>query len=276
MTTSEPALETSFDRLSSLVLVLATARSGSTLLCHDIASLGGLGMPKEYFLGLRREPRTTTATEVDVMERVAMGVRDDAPQVASVKLMVPQSPFVHEALTGRRVPPVEALPAVIEWAQKRFERLMVVFLVRNAIDQAISRVVANATGVFHSSSSDFGADHATVPLQIPDINQQILRSLGRVVRDRQILLDVHRDFADVGLLLTYDDLARRPEETASKLAAHARSAGFEIERDTTSRRLEKVISVQRSTEIREGFIDFLRTETGLEPQNFGHASPVAH
>ena len=268
MAMSEPESEASYEHLHSLTLVLSSARSGSTLLCHDIASLGGLGMPKEYLRGLRTEPRTTTATEVDVLERVAMGVRDDAPGVASVKLMVPQTPVTFEALSGKRIPSIEALPGVIDWAKKRFERLFVVFLVRNAIDQAISRVVADATGIFHSSNSDF-ANAASAPLQIPDINQRILDNLGRVVRDRNIMLKVHAQFADLGLLLTYDELNRQPAETASKLAAHARKAGFEGQRDTSTRKLEKVISAERSTEIREAFLDYLRDETGVVPGDLG-------
>ncbi len=263
MPKSEPAPNVNPEDLDSLTLVLSSARSGSTLLCHDIASLGGLGMPKEYLRGLRTEPRMTTATEADVMERVAMGVREDAPNVASVKLMVPQTPVTYEALYGKRIPSVEALPSVINWAQERFEKLFVVFLVRNAIDQAISRVVADATGVFHSSNSAFGGEHTSA--EIPDINQRILDNLGRVVRDRNIMLAVHAQFADTGLLLTYDELGRDPDGTASKLAAHARKAGFEVQRDVATRRLEKVISAERSTEIRENFLDYLKNETGMVP-----------
>jgi LPS sulfotransferase NodH len=261
---SDPAPGAIHEDLHSLTLVLSSARSGSTLLCHDIASLGGLGKAKEYLRGLRSEPRTTTATEVDVLERVATGVQEDAPGVASVKLMVPQTPVTYEALSGKRLPSIEALPGVINWAKERFDRLFMVFLVRNAIDQAISRVVADATGIFHSSNKSFG-DVELDPLQIPDINQRILDNLGRVVRDRNIMLEVHAQFADIGLLLTYDELNREPEETARKLAAHARKAGFEVRRDTSTRKLEKVISAERSTEIRENFLDYLRNETGVVP-----------
>ncbi|MDZ5623100.1 Stf0 family sulfotransferase [Nocardioides bizhenqiangii] len=269
---SERPPEAGFEHLHSLTLVLSSARSGSTLLCHDIASLGGLGMAKEYLRGLRTEPRTTTATEADVLERVAMGVREDAPGVASVKLLVPQTPVVFEALSGRRIPSVEALPGVIDWTQKRFERVFMVFLVRNAIDQAISRVVADATGVFHSSNSAFG-DLASAPLRIPDINQRILDNLGRVVRDRNILLAVHAQFAELGLLLTYDELNRQPDAIARKLAAHARKAGFEVQRETSTRKLEKVISAERSTEIREAFLDYLKNETGVVPGDLDAARP---
>lgn len=264
MPMSGPDPAANIEDLHSLTLVISSARSGSTVLCHDIASLGGLGMPKEYLRGLRTEPRMTTATETDVMQRVAMGVKEDAPGVASVKLMVPQTPVTYEALYGKRIPAIEALPGVLNWAKERFEHLFLVFLVRNAIDQAISRVVAEATGIFHSSNIAF-KDENSPQVEIPDLNQRILANLGRVVRDRNILLGVHADFADIGLLLTYDELNRQPAETASKLATHARNAGLEIQRDTTTRKLEKVISAERSTEIRENFLDYLKNETGVVP-----------
>ena len=273
MPKSEPTPDVNPEDLDSLTLVLSSARSGSTLLCHDIASLGGLGMPKEYLRGLRTEPRTTTATEADVLERVAMGVREDALNVASVKLMVPQTPVTFEALSGKRIPSVEALPGVIDWAKNRFEKLFVVFLVRNAIDQAISRVVADATGVFHSSNSEFGGEHTSA--EIPDINRRILDNLGRVVRDRNIMLAVHARYADIGLLLTSDELGNQPEATSSKLAAHARKAGFEVPRDVATRRLEKVISAERSAKIREDFLDYLKNETGLAPDGFDASRPLA-
>jgi hypothetical protein len=204
------------------------------------------------------------------MERVAMGVREDAPNVASVKLMVPQTPVTFEALRGKRIPSVEALPGVIDWAKERFDKLFVVFLVRNAIDQAISRVVADATGVFHSSNQAFGGEHTSA--DIPNINQRILDNLGRVVRDRNIMLQVHAQYADIGLLLTYDELGREPDATAGKLAAHARKAGFEVQRDVATRKLEKVISAERSTQIRENFLDYLKNETGASPDGFDPSS----
>lgn len=271
MSMSDPAPGASHEDLHSLTLVISSARAGSTLLCHDIASLGGLGMAKEYLRGLRSEPQKTDATEADVVARVAMGVQEDAPGVAAVKLLVPQTSVTYQALSGERLPSNEALRGVIAWARGRFERVFLVFLVRNALDQTISRVVADATGIFHSTASAFNDENAP-PVEIPDINQRIMTNIHRVARDRQFLIDVYRDNTDIGLLVTYDELSRQPDATARRLAAHARAAGFQVQRDTVERKLEKVISIERSTEIRESFLEYLKTETGFEPEVAGDSA----
>jgi LPS sulfotransferase NodH len=269
----DSAPRASHEDLHSLTLVVSSARAGSTLLCHDIASLGGLGMAKEYLRGLRSEPQKTDATEADVVDRVATGVQEDAPGVAAVKLMVPQTSVTYQALTGRRVPSNEALSGVIAWARERFDRVFLVFLVRNAIDQAISRVVADATGIFHSTGTAFKDENA-LAVEIPDINQRILANIGRVARDRNFLLEGYRNHTDIGLLVTYDELSRQPDATAGRLAAHARAAGFQVPRDTVTRNLEKVITAERSTEIRQAFLEYLRTETGVPPESEGGLAAV--
>lgn len=271
MSLPETASQVDLDGVHSLTLVLSSARSGSTLLCRDLAGLGGLGMPREYLRTLRQEPRPEGATEEDVLRLIAQGVAEDAPGVTGVKLMLRQAPATYEAISGERAPSADALPAVLEWAKRRFERLFVVFLVRNAMDQAISRVVADATGVYHSFDHSEGRRTA----EIPRLNEKILANLDRVVRDRRILLDVQRQYDDLGLLLTYEELAGDPDTTASRLARHARTAGFEVRRDTVTREMRKVISRDRATEIREGFLDYLRTETGGVADPVGGATTVS-
>jgi LPS sulfotransferase NodH len=272
---SDPAPGTSPANLHSLVLVQSSGRSGARLLCQDLKSLGGLGMPKEYLRGIRPRTPTATASEVDVLERVAKGVQEDAPGVASVQLMVPQFPPTYQALRGKRIPAIEALPGVIDWAKERFERLFLIFLARNAIDQAISHVVADASGTLQSSDCEYGETGAeATALEIPHVNPLILANLGRVVRDRRILLESYGKFADIGLLLTYDELDREPAETATKLVGHARKNGFEVTHDVFQRKLERVVSGERFTEIREGFLDYLKRETGVEPSDLdGSARP---
>ncbi|MDZ5621235.1 hypothetical protein [Nocardioides bizhenqiangii] len=267
MSMSDPAPGTSPADLHSLILVLSSAGSGSKLLCRDINSLGGLGMPKEYLRGFRKRPRGAGPAEADVLKRVAMGVQDDAPGVASVNLMVPQAPGTYEALYGKRVPSVDAVPGVISWAKERFEKLFVVFLVRNALDQAISHAVAESTGSGPSSDKAVGAPGGEARnLEIPNIHRLIRANLGRVVRERSILLESYSMFADIGMLLTYDELYLEPAESATRLVTHARKAGFEVKHDVVERKREQVSGAGWSTEIREGFLDYLKNETGREPR----------
>lgn len=62
--------------MDALTLVIASQRSGSTLLCRDIESLGGMGAPREHFLDFLPGRRTAEiqATTADVLagiERVS-------------------------------------------------------------------------------------------------------------------------------------------------------------------------------------------------------------
>lgn len=253
------------DGLHSLTLVMSSARSGSSLLCRDIASLGGLGFPREYMKGFGAVAKRGSVSEADVLERVARGVREDAPGVAALKLMVPQAAPAYRAISGRPLPHGEAMSQVAGWARERFDRVLLVFLVRNALDQAISNVVAGATGIFHSTDPRFAGGPAEVALEGDDLNRRILHQLVGVVRNQQILCAVHAEHADLGLMLTYDDLTRDVEATTRRLVTHARAQGFDVQRDVVTRKLTKVISDDRAVAIRESFLGFLTAEPGIWP-----------
>lgn len=249
------------DDLHSLTLVVASARSGSSLLCRDLRSLGGLGFPKEYLTGLDRQAQEERVTERHVLERLARGCQEDAPGVAASKLMASQAGFTYEALVGHPVQDrSEALPGVISWARERFDRVFVVFLVRNALDQAISRVVAESTGVYHSTHPEFGKSDGPT-LASEDLNPQILRRLAWAHRERSALLEAYAAHADLAVLVTYEELTRHVDETTSRLVSRARAAGFQVANDVATRSLEKVISAERSSRIRESFLAYARNET---------------
>jgi LPS sulfotransferase NodH len=252
-------------QLHSLTLVLSSARSGSTLLCRDLASLGGLGFPREYLKGFGALARRGPVSEADVLDRAARGVRKDAPGVAALKLMVPQSSPACRAVTGQQLPQGESMSRVISWARARFDRVLVVFLVRNALDQAISNVVARETGVFHSTDTKYDGAPVEVALAEDELNRRILHHLVGVVRNQQILSAVHAEHADLALMLTYEELTGDVEATTRALVSHARAQGFDVRREVVTRNLRKIISGDRSDAIRESFLEFLRTEPGIWP-----------
>jgi LPS sulfotransferase NodH len=192
-------------------------------------------------------------------------VREDAPDVAALKLMVPQAPPTYRAIGGRQLPPAEAMSQVVAWARERFERVLLVFLVRNALDQAISNAVAHVTGVFHSTDRTFADGAGEVVIEDDELNRRILHHLAGAVRNQQILCAVHAEHADLGLMLTYDDLTRDVESTTQALVAHARAQGFDVRRDVVTRTLTKIISDDRSAAIRESFLEFLTSEPGTWP-----------
>lgn len=244
--------------LHSLTLVLSSTRSGSTLLCRDIASLGGLGSAREYLRGLG-----TDASEADVLERVARGVQDDAPGVGAVKLMVPQASAVCEALTGRGGQnDAAAVSEVVNWARARFDRVFLVVLVRNALQQAMSRVVAKETGIYHSQGAAY-REGREEPLDVDKTSRRILEALPSVLRHRAVLHAVAAEHADLALLVSYDELANHVDDTTRRLVAHAREQGFDPHSDTVTRKLTKVIPAEESAALRDAFLDYLTNETGI-------------
>lgn len=248
--------------MHSLTLVLSSARSGSTLLCRDIESLGGLGKPREFLKGLDAQARREGVSESDVLDRLAKGCVDDAPGVTGAKLMVPQSPITYRALTGQRAADAgEAMSGVVSWAREHFDRVLVVVLVRNILDQAISRVYSKQTGIFQSTDPAFRAAGGKLP-EVEGANQQILAQLPRVVLNREILHGVASEHADIALLLTYDELTRQVERTTTKLVEHALAQGFQPHRDVVTRKLTKLISPERSSAVRASFLDYFMTESG--------------
>jgi LPS sulfotransferase NodH len=250
------------DSAHSLTLVLSSARSGSSLLCRDLRSLGGLGFPKEYLTGLDRLVRKGSASEQDVLERLSRGCQEDAPGVAAAKVMVHQAGSAYHAINGRRAKLRDEVPGVVSWARERFDRVFLVVLVRNDLDQAISRVVAQATGIYHSTDRAFERV-LSEPLAVDDLNERILVQLSNVVRNRGLLQSVLAEHSDIALPMTYAELTGDVDASTAKLVAHARAQGFEVQRDVVTRRLKKVISAERATVMREEFLEYLRSEPGF-------------
>ena len=254
---------------NGLTLVLASQRSGSTLLCRDIESLGGMGAPGEHFLELLRAFKEGTARpgEAEVLEAIGRGVKAEAPDIGAVKLMVNYAPRIDAFIRGgEEVAQPKAMQNIIDWAQARFERLNLVVLIRaNALDQAISRVVARQTQVWHRKAGVLGdADpHGDAGLDLKKLNQPVLKALPGVIRNTEILRKVARANRDIALTVEYEDLAASAEDSARALVAHARRAGFEPRRDEVRRKLSKLIDADKSQAIRAEFRSFLQAHLGL-------------
>jgi LPS sulfotransferase NodH len=252
--------------LDALTLVLATQRSGSTLLCRDIESIGGLGRPRESFLGLAEQAEHESVSEDEVLDRIARGATESDPRIGAVKMMVGQAPAVDAVIRGgRRRPQLVALQHVVEWALERFDRVFMVILVRNALDQAISHAVASSTGLFHVTDvADIRASAADLVPE--DLNPLILAQLQRFLAQRRVLTLICEEYADRALMLSYDELARQTDRSTDRLVAHAKAQGFTPRRTSVSRTMMKVIDEDLSDRLRKSFLVYLSTETGLQGQ----------
>ena len=131
-----------------LVLVFATQRSGSTLLCQTLQRMGGLGAPDEYF---QKVDPSVASDDSDLMSILAKRgrLKLDEPTVG-VKIMVNHTKRVAECLGLNPKTPAEAMQGISNWAHDKFDSVgAVVIRRRSMFDQTISRVEAQKTGVYH-------------------------------------------------------------------------------------------------------------------------------
>lgn len=140
-------------RLMNLTLVFATQRSGSTLLCRDITTLGGLGRAQEHFLPIaqasKRERRMMS--ESDVIRMLKGGRDREIADTTAVKIMVNYASSVYSCISGNNErSTLKSMQGLLDWAICHFERVNLITLERESLlDQAVSRAMARLTGVFH-------------------------------------------------------------------------------------------------------------------------------
>ena len=248
-------------KLHAITLVLASQRSGSTLLCRDIASLGGMGEPKEYFLDILGAKARPDLREADVLEQIAQGERANAAGVGAVKLMLSYAPKIDQYIRqADSVAPRRAVQNVIDWAQGRFERVNLVALVRNnSLEQAMSRAVAGMTDVWHRNKVGAGADpYADAQLPVGQLNRAILQELPLVMRQNDMIRDIAKANAPVCQLISYEQLAASAEDSSALLTAHARQQGFAPQAEVARRSLRKLIDKEMSRKIKADFKSFMQ------------------
>ena len=144
----EPPPDVGVEARQSLTLILSTQRSGiDPARSRPGEPRGGSAV------------RVSTSPEANTGEEGRGRVRNgrargspawyrqgSTPGVTGINLQVSQAAAVAQALTGHPLETSqEAMSTVVSWAQDRFDRVLVVVLVRNAIDIAISRVFAMET-----------------------------------------------------------------------------------------------------------------------------------
>lgn len=247
-----------------LTIVLASQRSGSTVLCQDVTAVGGLGVPNEYFLKIIGHNKPQNPGEQHVLEAIARGQDPKRPEAAAIKMMLNQAPAVASYIDGSApLPPAQATQRVIDWARARFERVAIIALVRdNSLDQAISKTVANASQTWHLDSKvgKIGAggkpaqdfDHTSESFQM-----DILKALPLFIGQKKIIQKIVRQNADIAHLLHYDDISAHPEETTEAIASHTRALGLSPQGLPSNRTLKKLVDSERSAQIKTCFRAFM-------------------
>ncbi|WP_112321220.1 Stf0 family sulfotransferase [Oceanibium sediminis] len=241
-----------------LTLVLANQRSGSTLLCQDIFSLGGMGRPGEYFLkvvgGGKPKPGVTEATIRDILQQ-PQATGDSG--VAAIKLMVNYAPRIIQYITGdqdSRPEPEAACKAFIDWARQNFDGVNLIVLTReNAIDQAISRITAKRTGVYHSQGAAGSTPQDLFAKDNPEkLRNAILRAAMIAAEERDVLLRVAAANPDIALHLTYESIAASVEDTSRRLHEQASRFRMTPRAAVAQRTLRKLVTDETADRLRAG------------------------
>jgi LPS sulfotransferase NodH len=131
-------------------VILGTQRSGSTLLCAELTDIGGMGAPGEHFLGWLQQARPSARLlPPDILNALKLGRSKDG--TIGLKLMTDYLPRLATAAAER------ATETTAEQHSAGFLRSLAELtgptayyriVRRDVFDQALSRYMAFATGVY--------------------------------------------------------------------------------------------------------------------------------
>jgi len=248
------------------LMILSTQRSGSTLLCRDIAGLNSIGSPDEYFLPLLASKKSDSA-RIDKFLRSGNKFNSD---YYAINLMYN---YLHQfgawVATGKfncggRNRKSDALYA-IDFFNNNFDNKIFVYIERTSLfDQALSRYRSHKSNVFHlTSSSKIISGFSGNSYTEKEIIEQF--DFKEFMEYCNLLLIEKRNCARIVTESEVDWIHLKYEEVVNNYPDYLRkitnAAGFEnITLVNKTRGLKKVISQEFYDQIKERF----NKEIGLE------------
>lgn len=257
-----------------LCLVISSQRSGSTMLCADLARLGKMGVPSEYFWPIT--DKTITCPN-DIRKVIKQGCKPSDPKHAGIKVMLNYLPPITRALNQEfRLPPgrpremgiseredyhFEAARKFVEWCLYTYEEVSLFILVRNrSVEQAISRVVARNSGIYHLEPGGCSIGQAEVMIErIPSwlLNLQILEVLPTVIWENRVLRRLQSHFGSICCSLTYEELVRNQPETAiRKVSDYSGRDKGDVALSFSARSTKKIVTHELAARLTESFRKF--------------------
>lgn len=139
------------------LIILSTQRSGSTMVCDDIAGTKVLGRPSEYFIKVIESIGRVPSHEMErlIIDALESGKTENG--ISAVKIM-----------SNQIIPIGRALKDAFLCTEKNKEECFYQFfkdaffarVIRNdKVEQAVSRVMAKQTGIYHTVSSLKGLEN---------------------------------------------------------------------------------------------------------------------
>lgn len=229
----------------NLVLVLATQRVGSTFFERGLQNMGGLGRPWEYF------PHYLQAMQDEPKPEVRRGLVEacltsgrTADGTVGITIMANYFSVVAKAYLG--VPQAKRCEDVALWIsfweafRPRFDRVIAFHLTRDVVDQAVSQLFSEQTGVNHvfQASQTTSMEHAnddtfTKHVQLPPARmshhaavssvtpERLLKRIQRLTEERRKLTAFDAAAGLGALQVDYALSTGAPEVMARRIFDHA-------------------------------------------------------
>lgn len=208
-------------------IILATQRSGSTLLCSELEGIGGLGRPGEHVLAWLEENPDADAMPSATLAALLSAGRD-ATGAVGLKLMADYAPRLAALLGHGGAEEAAAVAAMLRGFETRFGPTAVFRIRREGIfDQALSSYLAVSTGIFvrteqgpASRGVEADADRheaALAGFDIARLEEQLARIADEEARLDRVCAALDRPV----LTVDYDALVATREAVLAACCAHA-------------------------------------------------------
>lgn len=140
-----------------MLVILSTQRSGSTMVCDDIAGAEVLGRPSEYFIKVIESIGKVGADEMKKLIEDAVCKGETANGVAAVKIMSNQIKSIGKAIHDAGLcDGADVERCFFEY----FKDAVFVRVIRtDKVAQAVSRIMAKKTDVYHAADSIAGMEN---------------------------------------------------------------------------------------------------------------------
>lgn len=130
------------------LVILSTQRSGSTMVCDDFAGTNVLGRPSEYFIKVIENINNSSKEELKKSIETALDKGRTENGVISIKVMANQINSIGKAIYNSELCEIEDNSACFYEFFKDFVFARVKR--KDKIAQAVSRVMAKQTDVYHA------------------------------------------------------------------------------------------------------------------------------
>lgn len=134
------------------IILLSTQRSGSTMVCDDLAGAEVFGRPSEYFIRVLEKGDEVLSEDFATVDKQGRTENN----VTSVKIMANQVEKIGCAIVKAGLSKkAQPLAAFVDYFQQAF---LVRIYRRDKVAQAVSRIMALETDVYHIASNAEGLE----------------------------------------------------------------------------------------------------------------------